>query len=86
MKIFAVNIPLSVDTIGEAAARIGSKGYEFDNLFALEHAASDSFQVSRYPTVVFIDKNSKIRYLGNLSLYRFVWNNTLFVVNKLLHE
>jgi thiol-disulfide isomerase/thioredoxin len=66
VKFFAVNIPLSRDTPGDATDIIASKGYTFPTLFAEDQSLASLFKVSSYPTVVIMDPSQHVIYRGML--------------------
>ncbi len=84
VMIMAVNIPIRSDTVGEGQAKMKHLGYTFQNLYAVKNSTAEAMGVSFYPTLVYIDKNSQIRYKGQLELNRRIFNNTEALIARLL--
>ena len=66
VEIFAVNIPIKRDTIGEAESIIRNRGFTFPLLFTPNDSLYKSFGVIVVPTVVVIGADKKIIYRGEL--------------------
>lgn len=64
--IYAVNIPLPRDTFGMARSMIEQRGYSFDNLYALDPSAKDSFRVQGFPDCLIVLGGDQIVYRGSI--------------------
>ncbi|WP_375447246.1 peroxiredoxin family protein [uncultured Fibrella sp.] len=64
VKFFAVNVPLSRDTPGQAARIIQKDGYTFPVLLAEDKSLISLFKVNAFPTVIILDPSQRVIYRG----------------------
>lgn len=64
VKFFAVNVPLSRDTPGQAARIIQKDGYTFPVLLAENKSLTSLFKVNSFPTVIILDPSQRVIYRG----------------------
>lgn len=64
--VYAVNIPLSLDSPGMAQRMMEERGYTFSNLYALDPSAKDSFRVESFPECLIVLGGSQVVYRGSI--------------------
>ncbi|GAB3663244.1 hypothetical protein GCM10028791_38580 [Echinicola sediminis] len=65
VKIFAVNRPMASDNPGQSFASIKNKGYTFPVLQGTQKVMDD-FDIYVYPTVVLLDQEGKVAFMGKI--------------------
>lgn len=65
VKLFAVNRPMKRDKPMELYTKIEEKGYAFPVLKG-DQETIDSFNVYKYPTVIVLNQNGEISYMGTI--------------------
>jgi thiol-disulfide isomerase/thioredoxin len=66
VEFYAVNIPVSRDTLGQGKSTMEELKYSFPNLFANGENVAKAFGVTFYPTVLIIKNGEEIIYRGNI--------------------
>lgn len=74
VKIYSVNIPVSIDTLLKTKQLVNKLNYKFPTLYAKSASvANDSLGFNEYPHLIII-KNNMIRYNGSLITQSGIYN------------
>jgi thiol-disulfide isomerase/thioredoxin len=66
VRVYAVNIPIARDTLGQGKKTIDKLNYSFNKLYAHDIDAMKVFGIYYFPTVLVIENGNKIIYRGDI--------------------